>query len=106
MDRSMEMNTIEVHISAQKCDLGAGGTPNELAGIAAVEEFRELVDGVMNMKPEEKHINKMQPQAGLLKSRMKESLFKKTHEKFGLGRDHSYDHGSALDLVVMLGVER
>ena len=47
----------------------------------------------------------MQPEAGLLKSRMKEVMFKEAHEQLGIGRSHLCAHGSSLELVVMLGVE-
>jgi hypothetical protein len=47
---------------------------------------------------------KMQPESGFLKSRVKEILFKETHEQVGIEGGHTYAHGSSLDREVMLGV--
>ena len=58
-----------MHIDVQKCDSGGGGVPNEFDGIPAVEVFKELGEGVMNMMPKEENIfYKMQPEAGFLRS--------------------------------------
>ena len=46
-----------MYINIQKCDFGGGG---ELDGIAAVEAFKELGEGVGTMRlKEENVINKM-----------------------------------------------
>ena len=43
------------------------------------------------MRPKEENvINKMQPEAGILESGMKEILFKETHEQVCIGRDHTW----------------
>ena len=67
--------------------------PQELDGIVAFEAFKELVEGVGAMRPEEEDvIDKMQPEVGLFENGIKEVLFKKAHEQFGVGRGHSCAH--------------
>ena len=47
--------------------------PGELDGIAAVEAFKELGEGVGSMGPKKENvIDKTQPEAGFLDSRVKE----------------------------------
>ena len=76
IDRGVEMTLTQAFINVQKCDFG-GGVPGELDGIAAVEVFKELGEGVGTMGPmEENVIDKTQPEAGFLESGMKEILFK------------------------------
>jgi len=54
--------------------------PGELDGIAAVEAFKELGEGVGSMGPKKENvIDEMQPEAGFLDSGVKEILFKETH---------------------------
>ena len=55
MDGGVEMTLTQVHIDVQKCDIGGGGVPSELDGIA-VEVFKELSDGVRTMRPKEKNV--------------------------------------------------
>ena len=50
-------------------------------------------------------INKVQPEAGLIKSGIKEILFKETHEQVDIGRNHAGVHDSSLNLKLMLGVK-
>ena len=58
---------IHAHIDVQKCDFRGGGVPGELDGIAAVEAFKELDEGVGTMGPQEENvIDKTQPEAGFL----------------------------------------
>ena len=78
----------------------------ELDGIATVEAFNKLGEGVGTMRPKEgSAIDKTRSQAGFLKGGVKEILFKKTHEQVCIGRDHTCAHGSSLNLEVMPGVE-
>ena len=80
--------------------------PDELDGIAAVEVFKELGEGVRTMRPKEENvIDKKQPEAGFLKSRVKEILFEETHEQVCIGRGHTCAHGGSLNLEVMSGVK-
>ena len=51
MDGGVELTMIHMHIDVQKCDFGGGGVPGELDGIAAVEAFKELGEGVGTMGP-------------------------------------------------------
>ena len=63
MDRGVELTMIHTYINVQKCDFGGGGVPGELDGIAAVEAFKELGEGVGTMGPQEENvINKSQPE--------------------------------------------
>ena len=88
------------------CDFGGGGVPGELDGIAAVEAFKELGEGIGTMRPKEENvINKTQPEAGFLDNRVKEILFKETHEQVGIGRGHTGAHGVSLNLEVISGVK-
>ena len=62
--------------------------PSEFDGILAIEAFKELVEGLGTMRlREEDVINKMQPEAGLLESRMKVIFFTETHDQDGVKRD-------------------
>ena len=80
--------------------------PGELDGIAAVEAFKELGEGVGTMRPKEENvIDKTQPEAGILDSGVKEILFKETHEQVGIGRGYTGAHGISLNLEVMSGVK-
>ena len=66
---------IQVHIDIQKCDSGRRGVSSELDGIAAVETFRELSEGVGTMRPEEKEvIDETQLEVGLFESGVNEIL--------------------------------
>ena len=56
-------------------------------------------------RKEEYIIDKTQPEAGFLKSGVKEPPFKEAHEQVGIGGGHSCVHGSYLDLEVILGVD-
>ena len=79
--------------------------PGELDGIAAVEAFKELGEGVGFMGPKKENaIDKPQPEAGFLDSGVKEILFKETHEQVGIGRGHTGAHSGFLKLEVMFGV--
>ena len=63
--------------------------PSELDMIVATEGFKELSEEVGTMRPDEEDFtDKMQPEAGLLNSGMKEVLFKEPHEQVGIGRGH------------------
>ena len=46
MDGGVELTMTHTYIDVQKCDCGGGGVPGELDGIAAVEAFKELGEGV------------------------------------------------------------
>ena len=46
MDGGVELTMIHTYIDVQKCDFRGGGMPGELDGIAAVEAFKELGEGV------------------------------------------------------------
>ena len=106
MDEGVELTMIHTYINIQKCDFGGGGVPGKLDGIATVEEFKELGEGVGIMGPlEENVINKTQPEAGFLDSGVKEILFKETHEQVGIGRGHTGAHGGSLNLEIMSGVK-
>jgi hypothetical protein len=66
-----------------------------------VEAVKELGEEVRTVKPEEEDvIDKTQPEAGLLESRMKEVLFKEAHQQISIGRVHSCAHGSSVDLEI------
>ena len=100
------MTLTEAYIDVQKCDFGGGGVPNELDGIAAVDTFKKLGEGVRTIRPmEENVIDKTQPEAGFLKSEVKEILFKETHEQVCIGRGHMCAHGSSLNMEVIPGVK-
>ena len=58
--------------------------PSEFDMIVAVKAFKELGEGVGIMRPEDEDINKMQPEAGLLESGLKEVLLKETNEQVGV----------------------
>jgi len=80
---------------------GGGGAPGELDGVAAVEAFKALAEGFGTMGPKEEIvIDKTQPEAGFLDSRVKEILFKETHEQVGIGRGHTGAHGVSLNLEI------
>ena len=80
--------------------------PGELDGIAAVEAFKELGEGVGSMGPKKENvIDKTQPEAGFLNSGVKEILFKETHEQVRIGGGHTGAHGGSLNLEVMFGVK-
>jgi hypothetical protein len=70
--------------------------PSELDGIAAVEAFKELGEGVGTRRPQEEIVTNKK--AGFLESGEKEILFKETHEQVCVGRDHSYAQGSSPNL--------
>ena len=53
MDGGLELTMIHAYIDVQKCDFGVGGVPSELDGIAAVEAFKKLGEGVGTMRPKE-----------------------------------------------------
>ena len=57
MDGGVELTMIHMHIDIQKCDFGGGGVPGELGGIAAVEAFKELGEGVETMRPKEENVS-------------------------------------------------
>jgi hypothetical protein len=96
----------QAYIDIQKCDFGGRVVPTELDEIAAIEAFKELGDGVGTIRSKEENVvNKMQPEAGFLKSGVKEILFKETHEQVCIGRGHTCAYGSSLNLEVMAGVE-
>ena len=97
---------IHTYINVQKCDFGGGGVPGELDGIVAVEAFEELGEGVWTMGPKEENVvDKTKPAAGFLVSRVKEILFKETHEQAGIGRGHMGVHGGSLNMELMFGVK-
>ena len=50
MDRGVELAMIQTNIDIQKCDFREGGVPGELDGMAAVEAFKELGEGVGTMR--------------------------------------------------------
>ena len=80
--------------------------PGELDGIAAVEAFKELGEGVGSMGPKKENvIDETKPETGFLDSGVKEILFKETHEQVGIGRGHTGSHGGTLNLEEMFGVE-
>ena len=81
---------IHTYVDVQKCDFGGGGVPGELDGIAAVEAFKELGEGVGTMGPKKENvIAKTQPAAGFLDSRVKEILIKETHEQVSIEGGHN-----------------
>ena len=47
----MEITVIQAYIDIQKCNFGGGGVPGEMVGIAAVEAFKDLGEGVGTMRP-------------------------------------------------------
>jgi hypothetical protein len=51
MDGGVEMTLTQSYIDVQKCDFGGGSVPSEFNGIAAVEAFKELGEGVGTMRP-------------------------------------------------------
>ena len=53
MDGGLELTMIHAYIDVQKCDFGGPGVPCELDGIAAVEIFEKLGEGVGTMRPKE-----------------------------------------------------
>jgi hypothetical protein len=78
--------------------------PSELDGIAAVEAFKELGAVVGTMRPKEENIiDNVQLKAGFLDCRVKEILFKETHEHVSIGGGHS--NYNSLYLEVLLGVK-
>ena len=88
---AVKMTMTQAHIDVQKCDFGGGGVPSDLDGIAGVEVFKELGEGVGTMRPKEENvINKMQPVAVV---------------QVGLGSGHMGAHDSSLNLEVMSGVK-
>ena len=57
MDGDVELAIIHAYIDVQKCDVGGGGgVPGELDGIAAVEAFKELGEGVGSMGPKKENV--------------------------------------------------
>ena len=106
MDRGVELIMIHTYIDIQKCDYGGGGVLDEMDGIAAVEAFKELGVGVGTIRPKEENVvDKTKPAAGFLVSRVKEILFKETHEPVGIGRGHMGAHGGSLNLEIMSGIK-
>jgi hypothetical protein len=70
---------------SKKYDLGGVDVLSEFDRIAAIEAFKELGEGVGTIRTEEKDVtDKLQPDAGLLRSRMNEVLFKEAHEQVGV----------------------
>ena len=64
IDGGVELTMIHTYIDIQKCDFGGGGVPGELDGIAAVEAFKELGEGVGSMGlKKENVIDETQPEA-------------------------------------------
>ena len=60
VDGGVELTMILMYIDVQKCVFGGGGVPGEWDGIAAVEAFKELGEGVGTMRPKQENvINKM-----------------------------------------------
>ena len=57
------------------------------------------------MRPKEENVIDKIPEAGFVDSRVKEILFKETHEQFGIGRGHTDAHGGSLNLEVISGVK-
>ena len=55
IDKGVELTMIHTYIDVQKCDFG-GDVPGELDGIAAVEAFKELGEGVGTMRPKEENV--------------------------------------------------
>ena len=53
-------------------------------GLAAIEEFKELGEGVGAMGPKRGRCHQTQPVTGLLESKMREFLFKEGHEQVGV----------------------
>ena len=69
IDGGVELTMIHTYFDIQKCDFGGGGVPGELDGIATVEAFKELGEGVGTMRPKEKKaIDKTLPEARFLDS--------------------------------------
>ena len=97
---------MEVLLEVGRFDMDGGDVSGEFNGIAAVEEFKELGEGVGTMRPKEENtIDKTQLEAMFLDSGVKEILFKDTHEQVGIGRGHTAAHGGSLKLEVMSGVK-
>ena len=106
MDGGLELTMIHAYIDVQKCDFGGGGVPGELDRIMTVEAFKELGKGVGTMRPKEEIVlNKTQPETWFLESRVKEILFKETHEQVCIGTGHACAHGGSLSLEVIPGVK-
>jgi len=55
MDGGVELTMIHTYIDVQKCDFGEG-VPGELDGIAAVEAFKELGEGIGTIRPKEENV--------------------------------------------------
>ena len=51
MHGGVELAMIHMYIDIQKCNFGGGGVPGEMVGIAAVEAFKDLGEGVGTMRP-------------------------------------------------------
>ena len=69
IDGGVETTLTQAYIDVQKCDVGGRGVPGELDGIAAVEAFKDVGEGVGAMRPKEENIiDKMQVEAGFLDS--------------------------------------
>ena len=56
VDGGVEMTLIQVYIDVQKHDLGGGGIPSELDGMAAIEGFKKLDERVGTVRPEEEDV--------------------------------------------------
>ena len=105
MDRGVEKAMAQAHINVQKLNFKGGGVPSELDRIAAVETLKELGEGIGTMRTKDENvINKTLPEAEILKSRVKEILFKETHEQVSIKGGHFCSHGNYLYMEVMLGV--
>ena len=79
---------------------------SELDRITAVEALKELGEGVGTMRLKEVNvINKTQSEVPFFESRVKEILFKETHEQVCIGRGHMCAHGSSLNMEVIPGVK-
>ena len=75
IDGAVKVTLIQAYIEVQKCHFRRKVVPGELDGIVAVEAFKELGEGVGTMRlKEENVIDKTQPEAGFLDSRVKEVL--------------------------------
>ena len=84
MDGGVEITMIQVHINDQKHYLGGGGVPSKLDRIPVIEVIKELGEVVGTMRPKKDDvIDKMLPEACLLKSRMKE-----VHEQVDIENGH------------------
>ena len=56
MDGGVELTMVTIYSDVQKCDFGGGSVPGELDGIATVEAFQELGEGVGTMGSEEENV--------------------------------------------------